>query len=214
MDLRELRKIARRGENQRVEFKKKLAHPEKVVREVVAFANAEGGHLLLGVDDDGQLSGLDHPDDDEYMMSKAIDELCKPSVRYQVEVIPINDSKSVLHYEVFAGDAKPYYAFLQKHHRLGKAYVRIGDRSVQASKELRKTLQKERSTQGRAFSYGEFEKAMIKYLGINDHITLSKFCELTKLSIEEASHIVIKLAENHVIRIIPREEEDWYVFAE
>ena len=54
----------------------------------------------------------------------------------------------------------------------------------------------------------------MNFLGDHKHITLPQFCEASGLSHEKASDVVIKLALNHVIRIVPRELEDWYVFAE
>jgi len=57
MTLQEVNKLARDGEGLHVEFKKKVAHPEKIVREIIAMANTEGGYLLIGVDDDGTVSG-------------------------------------------------------------------------------------------------------------------------------------------------------------
>ena len=47
---REIYQLINSGEGQFVEFKKKVNHG-KIIREVVAFANAQGGHLFIGVDD-------------------------------------------------------------------------------------------------------------------------------------------------------------------
>jgi len=74
--------LIKRGEGQFVEFKKKANHPEKIVKEVVAFANSGGGNLFVGVDDDGQISGLKFPEDEEYILSKALKELCRPAVYF------------------------------------------------------------------------------------------------------------------------------------
>jgi predicted HTH transcriptional regulator len=43
MDLKELKTLVKRGEGANLEFKLKASHPEKIVREVVAFANTDGG---------------------------------------------------------------------------------------------------------------------------------------------------------------------------
>ena len=57
MTIQDITKLAQKGEGLHVEFKKKAAHPEKIVKEIIALANTEGGYLLLGVDDDGTVSG-------------------------------------------------------------------------------------------------------------------------------------------------------------
>jgi len=57
MTLQEVKELAAKGEGLQIEFKKKAAFPEKIVREVIALANTQGGTLLIGVDDDGTVSG-------------------------------------------------------------------------------------------------------------------------------------------------------------
>lgn len=214
MELGELKRLVWGGESQTVEFKRKINHPEKVVREVVAFANSDGGHLLVGVDDNGNIPGLKFPDEEEFVMTKAIEELCRPRIEFNLERIQLRDGRSVLHYEIPPSPLKPHFAFLEKRHRFGKAFVRVEDRSVQASREIRKLLKQESKNSETSFEYGIHEKALLNYLGNHDHITLPEFCEVTQLAVNQASDVVIRLAMNHVIRIIPREQEDWYVFAE
>jgi len=53
----ELLEMIRNGESSSVEFKRDDIEPHKLAREVVAFANTYGGHVLLGVEDDGAISG-------------------------------------------------------------------------------------------------------------------------------------------------------------
>ena len=65
----EVLRLIRQGEGQFVEFKKKANHPEKIIKEVVAFANAGGGNLFIGVDDHGTISGLKFPEDEEYILT-------------------------------------------------------------------------------------------------------------------------------------------------
>jgi ATP-dependent DNA helicase RecG len=50
----------RQGENSTIEFKTSDVRPEIMAREMVAFANASGGAIFIGVDDDGKLTGLDN----------------------------------------------------------------------------------------------------------------------------------------------------------
>ncbi len=48
MTLQEVKDLAIKGEGLQIEFKKKAAYPEKIVREVIALANTQGGTLLIG----------------------------------------------------------------------------------------------------------------------------------------------------------------------
>jgi predicted HTH transcriptional regulator len=210
MDLRELKRLAYEGEGAFVEFKRKVKHPEKIVRELVAFANSDGGHLLIGVNDNGEIPGLKFPEEEEYLMQKAIRELCRPRLFYEMEIIPLNEEKSVIHYYVPRSGSRPHYALAQKNHRYGKAFVRVEDRSVQASKEWQQILKREKQpTQG--FAYGTHEKTLMNYLGQHQKITLSEFLNLSNLPYRRASNILVTLAVHNVIRVIPREQEDWFV---
>src|SRR2546423_9181383 len=54
----ELYDLIESGEGADVEFKRKFSSPEKIAREIIAFANTRGGYLLFGVDDDGTVVGV------------------------------------------------------------------------------------------------------------------------------------------------------------
>ncbi len=58
-------------------FKRKATHPEKILREIIAFANTEGGTLLVGVDDDKSIPGVKHPEDESYVIKRELKK-CKP----------------------------------------------------------------------------------------------------------------------------------------
>ncbi|MFM8913049.1 MAG: helix-turn-helix domain-containing protein, partial [Flammeovirgaceae bacterium] len=57
----ELKKLVFEGEGLQLEFKRKASYPEKIVRDLIAFANTEGGTLLVGVDDDKTIPGVKYP---------------------------------------------------------------------------------------------------------------------------------------------------------
>ena len=211
--LRTIYSLVRQGENDRIEFKRKVAHPEKIVKEVVAFANAGGGHLLIGVSDNGEVPGVKFPDEEEYAMTKAILELCKPKIDFELEFIPLsdNDDKAVLHYQIHSGPKKPYYAKEKQTDRYGIAYFRIEDRSVKASKELKEILKRSSRKNGTTFRYGEKEKLLMQYLEENQEITLPKFQEVARISKYQASRKLILLVAAHVLEIIPQEKDDIYI---
>ena len=58
MNRTELLELIRNGENSGVEFKRDDVHPDSIAKEMVALLNFEGGHILLGVEDDGSVPGL------------------------------------------------------------------------------------------------------------------------------------------------------------
>lgn len=212
MELQELYRLVKRGESSRLEFKRKAAHPEKIVREFVAFANTKGGDVLIGVDDNGNVPGVKYAEEEIYMLNKALTTLCKPKLQYEYKVIPLdeNDSRSVIHYQIAESKKKPHYALPDEHADWGKAYVRLADKSIQASKEVRNVIKFSQRKNSRVLQILEKEKILLQYLGQNESITLAKFQEIAKLNRYSASRILVNLVVSNILKINPSDKEDTF----
>src|SRR6476620_2988527 len=86
----ELQKLVARGEGSNLEFKRKASYPEKIVREMVAFANARGGILLVGVGDDKTIPGLKYPEDESHVIQETLKQ-CRPKLPVTEQFIPIGN---------------------------------------------------------------------------------------------------------------------------
>lgn len=82
----ELLDLIRNGENSGVEFKRDVLLNHELARELVAFSNLEGGVVLLGVEDDGSISGLSRPDLEEWVMTACRDKI-QPAIIPFYEVV-------------------------------------------------------------------------------------------------------------------------------
>ena len=209
-NVKEILTLIRGGESQYVEFKKKANRPEKIIREVVAFANSEGGHLFIGVNDDGSLAGLKYPEDEEFVLTKAIEELCKPAIDFTVELVQLRDDIEILHYHIRESKMKPHFAFLNKNHRYGKAYIRSADHSIQASYEVRQILKRSKKMH-KPIVFEEKTKELFKYFENHSGITLSEYTELSGLNKKFASHKLIHLALSGALKITPKEGGDIFM---
>ncbi|MEM6831393.1 MAG: ATP-binding protein [Bacteroidota bacterium] len=209
MDQQTAKILISKGETTTVEFKMKANHPEKIIREVVAFANTEGGHLFIGVADNRTIAGLKYPDEDEYVLVKSIEELCRPQIDFEVETIRFQEDLQILHFDIKEGTDKPHFAFLEKRHRYGKAFVRVNDKSIQASYEMRKIL-KERDKNKNPISFEESTMELFKYFEKNPSITLSQYRQLSGLNKRLASNKLVSLALSGALRIVPNEGEDLF----
>ena len=212
MEFRDIKQLVRKGENETLEFKRKAAHPEKIVKEFVAFANTKGGELLIGVDDNGTIPGVKFAEEEVYVLNKALAKLCKPRLKYSYQIIPLDEheNKFVVHYEIQESKRKPHYALPDEKTRWGKAYVRLEDKSIQASKEVRNIIKLSRRKHGKAFSIGENEKLLLRYLEEKSAITLSQFQQLSNLNRYKASRILVTLVLSGVLSINPSNIEDTY----
>ncbi|WP_143962819.1 AlbA family DNA-binding domain-containing protein [Litoribacter populi] len=207
MTLREVANLAKQGEGLHIEFKKKVAHPDKIIKEVIALANTDGGYLLIGVDDDGTVSGQRYVDEHVFLLDKTIAEHIKPKLIYEKHILPINAKKGVAVFRFDKSPSRPHY-FLEEKKR--RSFIRVKDRSVQASKEVWEILKKQKREQDVFFQYGEKEDVLMKALKEQETITLKQFAKLAMLPRFAASRILVRMVLANVLEIIPQEGEDLY----
>lgn len=212
MSIRELHQLIKNGESETLEFKTKANHPDKIVKEVVAFANTKGGKLLIGVTDDCRIVGLPSVEEELYTLEHAIARYCFPKIEYQYEIIPISVKRSIIIYTIFESEIKPHSIALNGRKNQRQGYIRLADRSVKASKEMKEILRRERKPSAVRFTYGDKEKVLLNYLDKHEFITLRNFSELAGIRPYLASRTLVTLVLARVLQIIPREGEDWYRF--
>ncbi len=212
MELRQLRLLVRRGESEQLEFKTKVNHPEKIIREIIAFANTKGGHLLVGVADNGELLGLKDAQEEHLILENAIQKYCAPKIPYKSEIIQLTDKKAIIIYTIFESKLKPHFAVDKHRGKWRKGYIRVADRSVQASNEMKEILRRARTPAAVKFTYGNNEQLLMKYLEHHDVITLKNFVQLAGIEPTLASKTLVTLVLARVLEIIPQEGEDLYRF--
>lgn len=211
-EISDLKRLVRSGEGLETEFKLKTNHPEKIMKEVVAFANTSGGKLIIGVSDDGRLSGLKFPEEDRYILEKAMDKYIYPMVDYEVELVKLPEDKSILIYDIKPSPFKPHYVAIDGNSENRKAYVRVADKSIQASKEVREILKGQRKSKELRFVFGAKEKLLMEYLEENQSITITKFSEIANIPRRIASRTLVLLCLTSVLHVQPQEgKEDKYV---
>ncbi|MEP0710864.1 ATP-binding protein [Algoriphagus sp.] len=207
MTLQEVKLLAARGEGLRIEFKKKATYPEKIVRELIAFANTSGGYLLIGVDDDGTVSGQRYIEEEVFVMEKAIKQFIFPPLEYEVISLKINEKKGVAVFKIPVSPQRPHYL---KEKDRKQAYIRVEDRSVQASREVWEILRRGKNPRDMVFTYGAKEEILMKALAESDKITLKDFAKLAKLPRFLASKTLVRLTLANVLQIHPQESEDFF----
>jgi ATP-dependent DNA helicase RecG len=123
----ELREIIRNGENSYIEFKEEAIKAKELAEEIVAFANSEGGTILIGADDDGNIKGVSDPSLEEKIMNICRNN-CIPNISPGFQSVDI-DGQTVAVVIVGKGLNKPYYTTDHKY------YIRVGTTKRIASRE-------------------------------------------------------------------------------
>lgn len=212
MELKDLKSLVKKGEGYNLEFKLKTNHPEKIVREIAAFANSGGGKLLLGISDDLILKGLKYPDEDEYLIEKSIKKHISPSPEYTIERIKLDNEREIVVFDIKESTQKPL--FYQTDPEEKKIFVRNEDKSIQASKEVREILKGQSKDRSFRFEYGEKERVLMSFLEKNKEITVSGFSEIANISKKNASRTLILLVLAGVLKVSPNDSEDLFMSKE
>lgn len=133
----ELLEIIANGENSGVEFKRDDLRPEQLAKEIVALANFQGGKLLLGIEDDGAISGIQRPDLETWVMDTVFGRYIHPLILPFYEEIELEYGKRVAVVSLTQGTAKPYVV---RNNNREEIYVRVGSTSRLATREQQARL--------------------------------------------------------------------------
>ncbi|BAH07503.1 hypothetical protein CKR_2452 [Clostridium kluyveri NBRC 12016] len=127
MDKLELLNIIKSGENSYIEFKEEGIKAKELAEEIVAFANSEGGIILIGISDDGNIKGVQDKNIEEKIMNICRNN-CIPNIIPIYEDIELKGLKIAI-VSIPKGLNKPYYTTDHKY------YVRVGTTKRIASRE-------------------------------------------------------------------------------
>lgn len=129
--------IIHNGENSGVEFKRDDLRPEQLAKEIVALLNFQGGKVLLGVEDDGTISGIQRTDLETWVMDTVLGRYVHPQILPFYEEIQFDEGKRVAIISFTQGTAKPY---VLRHNNREEIYVRVGSTSRLATREQQARL--------------------------------------------------------------------------
>lgn len=206
MKIHYIRKLIAEGEHQRLDFKFEIADSRKIARTFSAFANTDGGKLLIGVKDNGVIAGI-LTEEEKFMAEAAAGIYCKPAVVYRTKEWNIG-GKIVLEIIIEPGVYKPYFA--QDNNDKWHAYIRLHDMNIVANKILVRSWKRKRQTEGTYINYGSDEKILLEFLEKNEFITHSKLVRLAGISSRTAEHILINFLALEIIEAVVTEKQVLY----
>jgi len=211
-----LRKLIEEGENQFLDFKYCVSDSRKIARTLAAFANSDGGRLLIGVRDNGSIAGI-KSDEEYYMVETASHLYCRPEIQFKVKQ-HFTEGKNILEVEVKKGDKRPYQARDENEKWL--AYFRNHDQNLVANRVLLQVWRKEEKPKGVMVKFSKDENFLMDYLAKNSSITLSGFRRIARIPAKRAEAILANLIILRVLimkssekgfsyELNPEEAEQW-----
>lgn len=216
MNQKKLLKIIEGGEGINVEFKQRFSSFEKISKELLAFANTRGGYLIVGIDDDKSVYGVDSEKSVAELIKESAEKYCEPPLKYKIEYFDI-DTKEVVVVYTPESSSKPHRMQDYVDHldpNTAEVYVRVNDKSVLASKEMIKILQaasEEKSLTN--YVVGKEEKIVFDYLDENETITVKELSKHANISGRRASRTLIKLVRAGLLIIHTKSNgEDFFTY--
>lgn len=212
MTRRELEQLVGLGEGISLEFKRRVPQPQRIAKEIVALTNTNGGRIVLGVDDDGSIQGIDHASEEKFLLRQAVDAHCRPVVEYRTERVVVEPRCDVLVVTIEESDTKPHRVVVDDEAagKAGAAYVRVEAKSVEASEETIREMKEEEGRDGVTFEFGETESLLMRYLDDYGRISVSQLSQLADISPERASQTLLRLTKADLLHLHPDEDGDYF----
>ena len=191
-----IQKLILQGEHQRQDFKYCISDSKKIARSLVAFANTDGGRLLIGVKDNGNIAGV-RSEEEYYMVEAAARIYSRPMIEFTTKQHFV-EGKTVLEVMIEPSKEKPHYAVDEN----GKwwAYFRKDDENRLASKVMLEVWKKQKSADGILINYSDSEKILLDYLAGHQKISVSKYARIAHLPYKKAESAVIEQRLRNILR--------------
>lgn len=171
------------GEHQQQDFKYRIDSSQKISKTLVAFANTDGGRLLIGVKDNGRIAGVD-PQEEYYMIEGASQLYCKPEIPFNATVYQFEE-KLVLQIDVPKSPLSPHFA--KESDQSWRAYIRQADENFVVNRVILRLLKdKKPGSRKNLLNYGNEERLLFDYLSQHSTISFSKFARMAKIPLHEA----------------------------
>ncbi len=193
-DKQYLLNLIREGEHQQQDFKYRVADACKLAKSVSAFANTDGGRLLIGVRDDGHLSGI-RSEEEIYMMHQAAYKFCKPEASIQFDTFHVEGRTFVIA-TIPPSDKRPICALDETGQK--RAYIRLADENIVASPVFLALWRESQKPQGAMLIYNDNIRHLLDVM--QGHQTLNQIVRASKLPRHKVITLLARLIRFGTVR--------------
>lgn len=203
-------RLIEQGEHQQQDFKFAINDAKKIARTLVAFANSDGGRLLVGVKDNGSIAGV-RSDEELHMIEMAMQMYTRPKVKCNSKLW-IVDGKTVVEIAVEKGGKRPYFA----PDETGKwtAYTRHNDNNILTNKLLVKSWKQQKSQKGVLIKLNHEHIVLIDMLKHSKYATIEQFYRAAGITLKLAEDIVVDLMALNLIGFDEIDSKTYYYLKE
>ena len=207
-DKRYLLGLIREGEHQQQDFKYRVADACKLAKSVSAFANTDGGRLLIGVRDDGHLSGV-RSEEEIYMMHQAAYKYCKPEASIKFDTYHA-DGRTIVVATVPPSERKPVCAINEAGEE--RAYIRIADENIVASPVHLAIWREQQAENGAMMTYTDTVRKLLSAMTTDQpqSFTLNQIVRRSRISRFKVVHLLARLIRFGVVRCEHRDQQFYF----
>lgn len=190
-----IKELIKQGEHQQLDFKFEISNSKKIARTLSAFSNTDGGKLLIGVKDNGKISGI-QSEEEIYMIKGAADLFCKPPIPVQIDSWD-EKGKTVLEVTIKKADNRPIFA--KDESGKWRAWIRKDDENFIANRILIKSWARKKRKKGILLEMTIKEKIFLEYLNKNQIINFSKLRRITNSTRFQTENMLVNFLSLDII---------------
>jgi len=192
-DKQYLQRLILEGEHLQQDFKYRVSDARKLAKSVSAFANTDGGRLLIGVRDDGHMSGV-RDEEEIFMMHQAAYRYCRPEASIKFDTFHV-EGRTIVIATVPQSDKRPICAINEDGRQ--RAYIRIADENIVASPVHLAIWRESENTQGAMMTYTDTVQKLITTMQ-NQRLTLNQLVRRSAIPRHKVITILARLIRFHV----------------
>lgn len=191
-----IQRLIDEGEHEHQDFKFAISDARKIARSISAFANNDGGRLLIGVKDNGNIAGV-RSEEDVYVVEQAAQMYCRPSQAIAVTAFSTEGGAVVMRVEIAKSAQRPVLA--QDSDGLWQAYYRVKDENIVVPDIMVRAWHRQNSGRGEMFSLTDAESRLLHFLDERERATVSEYMHYAHVSRSIAENIVVKLCAMDIL---------------
>jgi len=190
-----LQQLISEGEHQQQDFKYRVSDAVKLARSVSAFANTDGGRLLIGVRDDGHLSGV-RSEEEIHVMHQAAYKYCQPEASIKFDTYHI-DGRTIVVATIPPSVRRPVFALDEEGKKT--AYIRIADENIVASPVHLAIWRESQQEQGAMMTYTDSVHQLLDVLQ-GPALTLNLLVRRSRLPRPKVIRLLARLIRFHIVQ--------------
>jgi|TARA_B100000768_G_C11269699_1_gene372798 predicted HTH transcriptional regulator len=193
-------KLIEEGEHLNQDFKLRIDDSRKIAKTMSGFANTDGGRLLIGVKDNGNVAGC-IVSEEYHMIEAASNMYCRPAINFDIQVWKVGHL-SVLEVKILKSNSRPHFVEGVNDNGVTKwdAYIRREDRIHKANSVMVKVMQYQMRQERSEFRYDIYVGNLFSAWREGRELRFVQVAKITKMGFEEVENLLALLIVWAIVR--------------